>query len=243
MLIIVTKDYKEMSKRAAELIVDEINNKPNLHLGLPTGETPIGMYKKLVRAYKNKKVNYSKIKCFNLDEYYPIKRTNKHSYHYFMSDIFFRHVNVKKSNIHILDSESKTPIKDCIEYERKLRENPLDIQILGVGINGHIAFNEPGSSLKSRTRLVDLSPSTVERNSRFFKDINDVPKKGLTMGVGTIMDAKKLVLLASGKNKAVAIKHLVSGKVGDKWPVSFLRKHKNLVVILDKEAAKLIKRF
>jgi len=241
MKIIITKDYKEMSKRAAELIVDEINKKPNLVLGLPTGETPIGMYKLLTHSYKNKKVNFSKVKCFNLDEYYPILRSNKHSYHYFMNDIFFKHVNVKKSNIHILDSESKTPIKDCTLYERKIRKNPLDIQILGVGINGHIAFNEPGSRINSRTRIVDLTQNTIERNSRFFKNTLDVPKKGLTMGVGTIMEAKKLILLANGKNKDEAIKHLARGKVGDKWPVSFLRKHKNLVVIVDKEAGKLLK--
>lgn len=241
MLIIITKNYKEMSKRAAGIVVEEILKKPNLVLGLPTGETPVGMYKLLVKAYKARKISFSKIKCFNLDEYYPISRTNKNSYHYYMNKNFFNHVNVKKSNINILDPETKHPIKDCIEYGSKLRRNPLDLQILGVGINGHIGFNEPGSSFNSRTRLVNLTPETIKRNSRFFKNKKDVPKKALTMGISSIMSAKKIILLANGKNKSIAIKRLVEGKVSKKWPVSFLRRHKNLIVIIDKEAGRLIR--
>lgn len=241
MLIIIAKNYNEMSKRAVDIINLEINKKPNLVLGLPTGETPIGMYKLLVKASKDKKINFSKIKFFNLDEYYPISKDSKNSYHYYMNKNFFNHINVKKSSINILDSETKHPIRDSILYERKIKKNPLDLQILGVGINGHIGFNEPGTRLNSRTRVVDLTLSTIKRNSRFFKNKNDFPKKALTMGIETIMSAKKLILLANGKNKALAIKHLVEGKIDKKWPVSFLRKHKNLVLIIDKDAARLIK--
>ncbi|MFA5259429.1 MAG: glucosamine-6-phosphate deaminase [Candidatus Pacearchaeota archaeon] len=240
MLIIVTKNYNELSKRAAELVADDILKKPNMVLGLPTGETPVGMYKLLVKNYKNKKINFSKITCFNLDEYYPIKKENKNSYYSYMHKNFFDSVNVKSSNINILDSESKTPKKDCLAYEKKIKKTPLDLQILGVGINGHIGFNEPGSKKSSKTRVIDLTLDTRKRNSRFFKNKSEVPTHALSMGISTILGAKKLILLANGKNKAEAIKHLVEGKPSCDWPVSFLRAHKNLVVILDKEAAGLL---
>jgi len=246
MLIIITKNYNELSKRAAELVVEEILKNPHLVLGLPTGATPVGMYKLLIKSYKNKtknknKLDFSKITCFNLDEYYPIKRNNKNSYYSFMHNNFFSHVNVKKSNINILNSESKNPKKDCILYEKKIKKNPIDLQILGVGINGHIGFNEPGSEFNSKTRIINLTENTIKRNSRFFKNKSEVPTQALTMGISTIMSAKKLILLANGKNKANAIKRLVNGPINKDCPVSFLRKHKNLVVIVDKEAASLLK--
>jgi len=240
MLILVTPNYKEMSKKAAELVASDILKKPNMILGLPTGETPVGMYKLLVKDYKNKKINFSKITCFNLDEYYPIKRNNKNSYYSFMFNNFFSHVNVKKENVNILDSESITPKKDCIAYEKKIKKSPIDLQILGVGINGHIGFNEPGSKKSSKTRVINLTLDTRKRNSRFFKNKSEVPIHALSMGISTILSAKKLILLANGKNKAEAIKHLVEGKPSSDWPVSFLRAHNNLVVVLDKEAASLL---
>lgn len=245
MLIIITKDYKELSKRAAELVLEEILKKPNLVLGLPTGETPLGMYKLLVKSYQNKnkdkKTDFSKITFFNLDEYYPLRKTDKNSYYSFMHDNFFSHVNVKKSNINILDSESKNPKKDCRLYEKKIKKNPIDLQILGAGINGHIGFNEPGSDFNSKTRLINLTENTKKRNSRFFKNIDQVPKSALTMGISTIMSAKKIILLASGKNKANAIKRLVERPVDKNYPISFLKKHKNLIVIIDKSAGSLLK--
>ena len=230
-----------MSKRAAELVIEEISKKPNLVLGLPTGETPLGMYRLLVKAYKNKKISFSKIKSFNLDEYYPISKDNKNSYNYYMNKNFFKHVNLKKSNIHILDSESKHPIKDCLIYERKIKRDPIDLQILGVGRNGHIGFNEPGSQSNSRTRLVNLTSNTIKANSRFFKNKKEVPKKALTMGIYSILSAKKIILIANGRNKALAVKRLVEGRVSKKWPVSFLRRHKNLILIVDKDAGRLIR--
>lgn len=237
MLILVTPNYNEMSKKAAEIVSEDILKNPRMILGLPTGETPVGMYKLLVKNFKHKKINFSKITCFNLDEYYPIKRENKNSYYHYMHKNFFNSVNVNPNNINILDSESKTPKKDCLAYEKKIKNNPIDLQILGVGINGHIGFNEPGSKKTSKTRVINLTQNTRKQNSRFFKNKSDVPTHALSMGISTILSAKKLILLANGKNKAEAIRHLVEGKISSDWPVSFLRGHKNLIVILDKEAA------
>lgn len=232
MKLLKTKNYAELSEKASEIIIKEIKRKPNLVLGFATGKTPLGLYKELVKAYKNKKVNFSKIKTFNLDEYYPIKKTDRKSYHYYMFKNLFDEVNVKRENINLLTGEAKNPVKECRNYENKIKKNPIDLQILGVGVNGHIAFNEPGSLINSKTRLVKLSDST--------KKINKINKKALTMGISTIMKARKIIFLASGKKKARAIKWLMKCKPNKCCPVSFLKKHKNLVVIVDKEAGGLI---
>ena len=237
MKIINAKDYSEMSKKAAEIIIDEISKKPNLVMGLATGSTPLGIYQELVKAYKKRKINFSKIKSFNLDEYYSIKRKDKNSFYYFMHKNLFSKINIKKENVNSLDGEAKNPEKECENYENKIRKNKIDIQILGVGVNGHIGFNEPGSGINSRTRLVKLASQTLKDNSRFFR--GKMPRYALSMGISSIMRAKKIILLASGKNKARAINQLIEGKVNKKWPVSFLRKHKNLVIVLDKDAASL----
>ncbi len=234
MFIIITKNYKEMSKRAANIVIDKISKKPTLILGLPTGETPLGMYTELIKAYKKKKVNFSKIKTFNLDEYYPIKNNNENSYHYYMNKNLFDKINIKKKNINILNGEAKNWKKECSDYEKKIKKNPIDLMILGVGINGHIGFNEPGSLNNSKTRMIQLSDETRKINKT--KNIY-----ALTIGIFTIMSAKKIILLANGKNKAKAIKRLIEGPINKDCPVSFLRKHKNLIVILDKEAASLLK--
>jgi len=241
MLLIIAKNYIEMSKKAADIVSMEINKKPNLRLGLATGSTPLGMYEELIKYYKEKKIDFSKVHVFMLDEYYPISKNNKNCYYYYTQEKILNHVNIIKSNINILNGETKNPEKLCQEYDKKIRKNPLDLQILGVGVNGHIGFNEPGSSFYSKTRLLKLTKNTRKINSRFFKDLDKVPISALTIGIGTIMKTRKLILLANGKNKAVAIKHLINGKISSKWPVSFLRKHKNLILIVDKEAARLIK--
>ena len=229
MKIIITKNYKEMSKQAAEFIIDEVLKKPNLVLGFPSGETPMLMYKLLVKAYKNKKsklnkkVDFSKIRCFSIDEYYPIKKSNKNSSYYYLNKNFLSHVNIKKSNINMLDSENENPEKYCAKYEKKIKKNPIDILILGVGVNGHICFNEPGSKFNSKTRIVNLMNKTIKQNSRFFKKINDVPKSAMTMGISTILSSNQIILLASGKNKAKAIKHLINYPISNNYPVSFLK--------------------
>lgn len=240
MKIIIAKDYKNLSKVASEILIKEIKKNPKLTLGLPTGSTPLGLYKELIKAYKKKKINFSKIRSFNLDEYYPIKKSDKNSYHYYMFKNFFNHVNIKKENINVLNGETKNPKKECLNYRKKIEENPIDVQILGVGMNGHVAFDEPGSKFNSKTRLVKLSSETLKSNSRFFKNPKDIPKKALTVGIKTIFSTKKIILLASGKNKALAIKHLIEDKPKSQFPVTFLKKHKNLTLILDKEAASLL---
>ena len=225
MYIIKVKNYKELSEKDGKIVTDKILEKPNITIGFATGATPEGLYKELVKAYKEKKIDFSKVKSFNLDEYYPIKKTDKKSYYYYMFNNLFNHVNIQKSNINLLNGETKNPEKECKNYEAKIKKNPIDVQILGVGANGHIAFNEPGSSLNSKTRVAEL--------------VNH--KKVLTMGISTIMSAKKLILLASGKSKSKAIKCLLENKVNKNCPVSFLRRHKNLIVIIDTKASCLLK--
>jgi glucosamine-6-phosphate deaminase len=240
MLIIVTDSYKEMSKRAAELVSLEIKRKPGLNLGLSTGNTPIGMYDELVKLYKNKQVDFSKLHAFMLDEYYKIPKNDKNSYYIYLYNKIINKVNIKKSNFNYFDSDSENIRKFIKSYNRIVRKNPIDLQILGVGVNGHIGFNEPSSSKHSKTRLVKLTEDTIKANSRFFKSINDVPKYAITLGIKNILKSKKIILLANGKNKALAIKNLVRGKQTKKWPVTFLKKHKNLIIILDKKAASLL---
>ena len=240
MLIIETKNYREMSKKASDFIISEILRKPEITIGFATGKTPLGLYRELIKSYKKKKINFSKIKSFNLDEYYPIKKSNKNSYFYYMFKNLFNKINIKKSNINFLNGETKNYNKECKNYENKIRKNPIDIQILGVGVNGHIGFNEPGSSFNSKTRLVKLSDETVRINSGILKK-NKIPENALTMGIKTIMSAKKIIVLASGKNKAEAISCLKKGKISSDCPISFLRKHKDLVLIIDKNAGSLLK--
>jgi len=243
MKIIITKNYKEMSKKAAEFIIDGVSRKPNLVLGFPSGETPMLMYKLLVKACKRKEVDFLKVRYFGIDEYYPIKKSSRNSSYYYMNNNFLNHVNIKKSNINMFDSETKNLEKYCAEYEKKIKKNPIDILVLGVGINGHIGFNEPSSRFNSKTRIVNLANETIKRNLRFFKNknIKDVPKSAMTIGISTIMSSKQIILLASGKAKADAIKHLIDYPVSNNYPVSFLKKHKNLIVILDKSTASLLK--
>jgi glucosamine-6-phosphate deaminase len=225
MKLIKVKNYQELSKKASEIIINEIKDKPNLTLGFATGKTPIGMYKNLVIAHKKKKIDFSKIKAFSLDEFYPIKKTNKKSYYYYLFSKLFNKINIKKKNINLLNGNSKNHIKECREYEDKIKKNPIDLQILGIGVNGHIGFNEPGSELNSKTRLVKLT---------------HLKGKGLTIGISTIMKSRKLLLLASGEKKAKAIQGLIKGKISKNCPASFLRRHKNIIVIIDKNAGSLL---
>jgi len=232
MKIIKTKDYKEMSKKASEIIIQEIQKNPSLTMGFASGKTPLGLYKKLVDSYteQKNKIDFSKIKAFNLDEYYPIKKSNKKSFYYLHKNLF-NNLDIKKSNINLLNGETKNPKRHCEDYENNIKKNPIDIQILGVGVNGHIAFNEPGSKSNSKTRLVNLSKQTIKINK--LKNST----KALTMGIKTIMSVKKIILLASGKNKALAIKKLVKDKPNPDWPVTYLKKHKDLIVVVDRKSA------
>jgi len=232
MKIIKVKDYNELSDLTSKIIIKEIAKKSNLVISLPTGKSPLGTYKNLIKEYKKGKVDFSRIKTFNLDEYYPVKKNDIKSYRYYMFNNLFNKINIKKENIHLLDGTTKSPIKECKYYEEKIRKNPIDLQILGIGVNGHIGFNEPGSEKNSKTRLVNLAPETVKRNKYLGK--------ALTMGIYTILKSKKIILLASGKEKAVAVKDLILGDVDKNLPASFLRESKNITLIIDKQAASLL---
>jgi|APSaa5957512622_1039677.scaffolds.fasta_scaffold30510_1 glucosamine-6-phosphate deaminase len=228
MRVVKVKNYSAVSKIASDLLIDEIKSKPNLVLGLATGKTQRGFYKNLIKS----DIDFSKIKSFNLDEFYPIEKTSKKSLYFYMEKNFFNKVNIKKVNINFLRGNTKDPKKESKRYEDKIKKTPIDIQFLGLGTNGHIAYNEPGSKYNSRTRVVELAPSTIKDKKG--------PKKGLSMGIKTILAAKKIILLASGNDKAKAVKGLIEGKIGEGCPASFLRKHKDFTLIIDKKAASLL---
>ena len=242
MRILVCSDYESMSKKAAQIILSQITLKPNSVLGLATGSTPIGMYKNLVEMYESGLVDFSEVQTFNLDEYYKLPITNSQSYHYFMYKNLFDHININPENIHIPNGMTDDVDAECERYDELIKEaGGVDIQVLGIGNNAHIGFNEPTISFEKGTHLVELEESTIEANSRFFDNIEDVPKKAITMGVGSIFKSRKIMLIATGENKAEAIYNTVYGKVVPEVPASILQFHSDIVLILDKEAAKLLK--
>jgi len=230
--ITIKKNKNEVSKEAARIISQSINKKPSLVLGLATGKTMIPVYKELLNLYKKKKISFKKVRTFNLDEYYNID--DKNSFRYYMDKNLFNKVDINKKNINFLKEE-----KDGKNYEEKIKNLPIDLQILGIGINGHIGFNEPGSSIKSKTRKVKLSESTIKTNSRFFKS-KKIPRYALTMGIGTIMKAKRIILIATGKEKSSIIKKTLD-KTNKNIPASILNKHSNVEFLLDSQTAKSIK--
>lgn len=237
MRVIICENYNEMSERAAQLIVGCVQLFPECTLGLATGSTPIGTYNKLIEMYESGIVDFSKVRTFNLDEYYPIEKTNTQSYDYFMKHNLFSKINIDEKNVHIPNGETDDPEKECRDYDAALQSNGgVDIQILGIGVNGHIGFNEPDETLVSGTHVTNLTASTVKVNSRFFASEDEVPKKALTMGIASIMSAKKIVLLASGKNKNDAIKAVLSGNITTSVPATLLNVHPDVVIVCDKEA-------
>ena len=241
MRVIIEKDYEAMSKKAALLVASQVRLKENSVLGLATGSTPLGMYDELIDMYKRDEIDFSKVKSFNLDEYCNLPAENPQSYHYYMKDNFFDHVNIPEENINLLDGMTDDVKRECIEYDMKIkRAGGIDLQVLGIGPNGHIGFNEPGEKLNVKTHQVDLAPETIEANSRFFDSKEDVPKKAITVGIATILKSNRILLLASGKNKAKAIKETVSGNVTTKVPSSLLQTHPEVTIIVDEEAAELI---
>lgn len=243
MRVIIVKDYDEMSKEAARIIARQIREKPNCVLGLATGGTPIGTYKELVRMHKEEGLDFSQVVTFNLDEYYGLPPDHPQSYHYYMFEHLFNHVNIKRENIHIPDGLAKDVEAFCREYERKIKKaGGIDLQLLGIGRDGHIAFNEPGSSLASRTRIVALAPETIKDNARFFEREEDVPRYAISMGVGTILEARKILLIANGKSKADAIAATVEGPVTSQITASALQLHPNVTIVVDEEAASKLKR-
>lgn len=238
MQVIIKNNYQEVSEAAAEILLDTVKSKTSAVLGLPTGSSPIGMYKIAVEEYKNNKVSFENVKTFNLDEYMGLDRSNDQSYYYFMNENFYSHVNLKPENINIPDGMAKDINQESIRYENKLKaEGPMDVMFLGIGNNGHIGFNEPGEYFEPFTHEVKLTQDTIEANARFFEKIEDVPTKAVTMGVKTISSAKKIVLIATGAAKADAIAKTVNGKITPQVPASILQMHDDVTIIIDKEAA------
>ncbi len=238
MLVIVKENYDAMGAEAAKIIADRIRRKPNLVLGLATGSTPLGIYKELIRMHKDEGLDFSKVTTFNLDEYVGLPPSHDQSYHYFMQENFFNNVNINPRFIHVPQGMAKDANAFCEWYENRIEEyGGIDIQILGIGSNGHIAFNEPGSSLGSRTRIKTLTQKTRNDNARFFSSMDEVPKYAITMGVGTIMGSKELLLVANKSNKADAIKAAVEGPVTAMCPASIIQMHRSAFVVLDHDAS------
>lgn len=247
MLIVVKKNYDEMTKEAARVISEIVREKPSCTLGLATGSTPLGVYKELIRMYKEEGLDFSKVTTFNLDEYIGLAPSHQQSYHYFMHDNLFKHINLDERFIHIPSSmvdvsDINRIHKYCDWYEEQTRKaGGMDLQLLGIGANGHIGFNEPGSSLGARTRIKTLTQKTREDNARFFNnDIDQVPKYAITMGVGTILESRIVLLLASGKQKAEAIKRTAEGPITAMVPASIVQMHRKAILIVDEEAGSLL---
>ncbi len=238
MKVIVEKNYDELSKRAANILEKEIRNKPDIVLGLATGSTPIGTYNELIKAHKEYDLDFSKVKTFNLDEYVGLDGEHLNSYRYFMNEKLFDHININKENTYIPNGRVKNLDDYCKEYDNDIdRAGGIDIQILGIGTNGHIAFNEPADRLSVGTSIVNLTESTIKDNSRFFDSMDEVPKTAITMGIGSILKAKKIILLASGKSKAPVMKKLLEeNMVTTQLPASFLLLHPDVTIIVDEDA-------
>ncbi|MDP8161581.1 glucosamine-6-phosphate deaminase [Pasteurella skyensis] len=248
MRLIPLETAENVSEWTAKYIVDRINQfnptaeKPFV-LGLPTGGTPLKTYKKLIEYYQAGKVSFKNVVTFNMDEYVGLPKTHPQSYHYFMFENFFNHIDIDPKNVHILDGMTQDIEKECQDYEDKIQSyGKIHLFMGGVGVDGHIAFNEPASSLSSRTRIKTLTEDTLIANSRFFDDdVNKVPKFALTIGVGTLLDAEEVLLLVTGHNKALALQACVEGPINHFWTISSLQMHKNSVIVCDEAATQELK--
>ncbi|MDD3655946.1 MAG: glucosamine-6-phosphate deaminase [Atribacterota bacterium] len=238
MNVVIVKDYHELSVQAAQLVADQITRKKNTVLGLATGQTPVGMYQELIKKFKKGEIDFSQVVTFNLDEYYGLSPEHPQSYHYFMWDTFFQHININKENIYLLNGITDNIDEECQRFEDLIKKRGgLDLQILGIGDNGHLGFNEPAIGLNSKTHLVNLSKATIRANVKYFDDIKEVPRQALTMGIGTIMKAEKIILLASGRKKSPVIVKTIKGPVSTEVPATVLQLHNEVSIILDQDAA------
>ncbi len=243
MRVIIKSDYSSMSKWAARYIADKIkafaptSERPFV-LGLPTGSTPLGVYAELIKLYQNGEISFANVVTFNMDEYVGLSADHPQSYHYFMQENFFKHIDINPQNVHILNGMAPDTERECAEFEQAIASvGGIHLFLGGLGEDGHIAFNEPFSSLTSRTRIKTLTSDTIAVNSRFFdNDISQVPTTALTVGIGTIMDAQEVVILASGVKKATAMYHAIEGHINHKWPVSVLQSHRRAIFVCDEGA-------
>ena len=239
--LIITNNYEEMSQKAADIFIDLLKKKPNSVLGLATGSTPIGLYKILIEKNKSKEISFKDVITYNLDEYCNIPKNHEQSYFTYMNNNLFAYIDIIKDNTHLPSGEGDSKL-NSEKYENELNKIKIDIQLLGVGSNGHIGFNEPGTDFDLGVHEVNLTENTIKDNARFFEnDISKVPKKAITMGIKNILNAETIILIANGKNKANAIKNIMSGVIDKNIPASALNLHKGKVyVIVDKDAASMI---
>ena len=238
--VIIKQNYDEVSD-AAFTVFKPVMAKEKPVLGLATGSSPVGLYQKMIEDHQKNGTSYVNAVSFNLDEYVGLARNHRESYYTFMHQNLFNHIDIKEENAHVPNGEAADPLKECERYESELKKVTVDIQILGIGSDGHIAFNEPGASFNSVTHVMELTEQTRQDNARFFDgDINQVPKLAITQGLASIMRAKKIILIATGTNKAKAIKNMIEGEKTTACPASILQDHADVTVILDEKAASLL---
>lgn len=240
MKVIITENYQEMSQKAGEIIVEIVKNNPKAVLGLATGSSPIGTYQYMIKDHKENGTSYKDVSTVNLDEYVGLTPDHNQSYAYFMRDNLFNHVDIDLANTNLPQGSAKDLEAECNRYNALLATMQQDVQVLGIGSNGHIGFNEPNTPFDSVTHVVDLTESTIKDNSRLFESIDEVPRQALSMGIKNIMNAKSIIMVASGKNKAVAVKGMVNGAITPELPASVLQLHPNVVLVCDKDAASLL---
>lgn len=241
MNLIKTKNYEDMSRKAANIIAAQMIMKPDCVLGLATGSSPIGIYKQLVSYYEKGDLDFSKVLSVNLDEYKGLAPENEQSYYFFMHQHLFDHVNIRPENTNIPDGLAEDGQAECERYENFIAScGGADLQLLGIGHNGHIGFNEPGAVFEKTTHCVNLSERTIEANKRFFASAEDVPKQAYTMGIGTIMKAKKILIVASGKDKAEILEKAFWGDITPQVPASVLQMHPDVTVVADEDACSRI---
>ena len=240
MKVIITENYDEMSKKAAEILVELVKNNPNAILGLATGSSPIGTYQNMIKDHKENGTSYKNVKTVNLDEYFGLTPDHDQSYAYFMRTNLFDHIDIDQANTNLPRGNAENPQAECDRYNALLETLQQDVQVLGLGSNGHIGFNEPGTPFSSVTHVVSLAESTIKDNSRLFASIDEVPRQALSMGIKNIMQAKSILMVVSGKNKAEAVKGMVKGEITPNLPASVLQLHPCVTVICDKDAASLL---
>ena len=242
MNIYVMKSEKEVDTFIGQYMIDFIEVTKQPVLGFATGSTPLGIYQYLIQAYKMGKVDFSDVVAFNLDEYVGVEKNHPRSFATAMKECLFHHINIKEVNIHALDGNADDMQKECQRYEEEIRKNPIDIQLLGIGMDGHIAYNEPGSPFDGGCHVVDLHQESIQSSLDYgFDYIEDVPTQGVTQGIHTIMQAKQLIMIAKGKKKAELVERMLKGEISEDFPSSIIRKHSHVIVVLDEEAASCLK--
>lgn len=241
MKIMITKTYEELSRKAGNLFASQLILKPNSVIGLATGSSPVGMYQELIRIYNEGDIDFNEVVSFNLDEYIGLSPDNEQSYHYFMQKNLFSHINIRPENIHIPSGIALDMEVAAKTYDKLIEEaGGIDIQILGIGNNGHIGFNEPDVKFEARTHIVELEKDTIEANARFFHSIEEVPTRAISMGIKNIMQSRKIVLIATGEGKAKAVQGMIEGPITPELPASVLQLHPDVTIILDEAAASLL---